>query len=171
METFVAAPNFNQTPLSEEELKNHMRAAIENRWVRLNLADEYELDIIRNIFMVPNHIHGKKLFSNYLLEVCGQNTNVRRIMADSVEWACVLIQESYDAARCVPVMSDEYGGSYVLNKLRYHQLLKLALDLKIQISHADFMTSRCLMERISQFAINSDADMDILVENGSTLNH
>ena len=168
LETFVAAPNFNQTPLSEEELKNHMRAAIENRWVRLNLADEYELDIIRNIFMVPNHIRGKKLFSNYLLEVCGQNTNVRRIMSESVEWACVLIQESYDAARCVPVMSDEYGGSYILNKLRYHQLLKLALDLKIQISHADFMTSRCLVERISQFAINSDADMDILVENGST---
>lgn len=168
LETFVAAPDFSQTPLSTEELKNHLRAAIENRWIGLNKADEYELNIIRNTFMVPNHIHDHRKISNYLLEVGSQNSNVRKMKIDGVEWACVLIQESFSAARCVPVMTEEYGGSYILNKLRYHQLLQLAMDLKIQISHAEFMTSRCLVERISQFAINSDGYMDIVVENGST---
>ena len=168
LETFVAAPNFSQSPLSKDELKSHLRAAIENRWIGLNKADEYELNIIRNTFMVPNHIHENKKFSNYLLEVCSQHTNVRKVKVDGVDWACVLIQESYDAARCVPVIGLDYGGSYLLNKMRYHQLLKLALDLEIQISHAEFMTSRCLVERISQFAINSNDNMQVVVENGST---
>ena len=127
-------------------------------------ASEYQLEVIKKKYAVPDDYKTNREFSDYLRGVNPPGLSLKQLRSDW--WAVVPVEFSFDPKHSIPEQCESNGG-YCLSTMGFHGLLGLLIQFRIPVWQYHIHSANSIRKRIQDYVIGSDSDELFLIYDGN----